>query len=253
MKQDFAAINQKQNKEERRVYAMLFLVSIIALILGWWQIKNNIRLPFILPAISPATNVNNLDLTVSEDQLVLQNRDSDKDGLSDYNELYVYKTSPYLKDTDSDGYTDDLEIKTRNNPNCPAGQTCLAAPASSTQGAALAPRTTAELRALLKSAGVSEEQLAALDDATLLEVYNEIVAEGLISSESAAAKETNQSVESADASKIPSLTEEEKNILRAMSGAELREYLKQSGVDTKTLDNIDDATLKTLINQTLGL
>lgn len=251
MEHNFNAINQKQNKEERRVYIALFLVSIIALILGWWQITNNIRLPFILPAVSPLTNINS-DLTISDDQLVLQNKDTDGDGLSDYDELYIYKTSPYLKDTDSDGYTDDTEIKTGNNPNCPTGQICLIAPAN-TAGAALAPRTTAELRALLKQAGVSEEQLANLDDATLLEVYNEIITEGAALDQNATSDETIKPSEPADNSEAPSLTEEQKKLLREMSGAELRNYLRQSGVDAETLDNIDDNTLKTLINQTLGL
>ncbi|MFA4937523.1 MAG: hypothetical protein WC575_04565 [Patescibacteria group bacterium] len=252
MEQNFNAINQKQSKEERRVYIALFLVSIIALILGYWQITNNIRLPFILPAISPSSDTGSA-LTISDDQLVLQNQDSDKDGLSDYDELYVYKTSPYLKDTDSDGYTDDTEIASGNNPTCPAGQTCLVAPANTT-GAALAPRTTTELRALLKESGVSEEQLTALDDATLLEVYNEIISGTSTTGQAISGSEpVNTNSESASDAGKPNLTEAEKKILREMSGAEIRTYLKQNGVAAETLDNIDDNTLKTLINQTLGL
>ncbi|MFH1111794.1 MAG: hypothetical protein V1712_01850 [Patescibacteria group bacterium] len=252
MEQNFDAINQKQNKEERRVYIALFLVSIIALILGFWQITNNIRLPFILPAVSPSANTNS-DLTISDDQLVLKNKDTDLDGLSDYDELYIYKTSPYLKDTDSDGYTDDTEIKTGNNPNCPTGQTCLVAPAN-TEGAALAPRTTAELRALLKQQGVSDEQLASLDDATLLEVYNEIISGTSTTGQATNGSEpANTNSESASDTTKPNLTEEQKIILREMSGVDLRAYLKQSGVEAKVLDSMDDNTLKTLINQTLGL
>jgi hypothetical protein len=54
----------------------------------------------------------------------LQNKDSDNDGLSDYDELYVYYTSPFLEDTDGDGINDAQEIKNGTDPNCPEGQMC---------------------------------------------------------------------------------------------------------------------------------
>ncbi len=54
----------------------------------------------------------------------LHNKDTDKDGLSDWDELNVYYTSPYLEDTDSDGFTDKEEIDSGNDPNCPAGRDC---------------------------------------------------------------------------------------------------------------------------------
>jgi len=58
----------------------------------------------------------------SED--ALRAKDTDKDGLSDWDELYIYKTSPYLKDSDSDGFTDKEEIDSGNDPNCPVGRNC---------------------------------------------------------------------------------------------------------------------------------
>src|SRR3989339_684253 len=36
--------------------------------------------------------------------------DSDKDGLSDVDEMYIYHTDPQLADTDGDGYLDGLEV-----------------------------------------------------------------------------------------------------------------------------------------------
>ncbi|MBI4256758.1 hypothetical protein HY626_01735 [Candidatus Uhrbacteria bacterium] len=50
--------------------------------------------------------------------------DTDQDGLVDYDELYVYKTSPYIVDSDSDGFSDQEEVYSGNNPNCPTGQNC---------------------------------------------------------------------------------------------------------------------------------
>lgn len=54
----------------------------------------------------------------------LKNKDTDGDGLSDYDELNFYKTSPYLEDSDSDGFSDKEEIDNNKNPNCPAGRDC---------------------------------------------------------------------------------------------------------------------------------
>lgn len=42
--------------------------------------------------------------------------DSDKDGLSDVDEIYIYHTDPQLPDTDGDGYLDNQEISKGFSP-----------------------------------------------------------------------------------------------------------------------------------------
>lgn len=49
----------------------------------------------------------------------LKNEDSDKDGLSDYDEVTVYGSNRYKKDTDGDGYDDKAEVDSGFNPNGP--------------------------------------------------------------------------------------------------------------------------------------
>ncbi|HPA25899.1 MAG TPA: thrombospondin type 3 repeat-containing protein [bacterium] len=44
------------------------------------------------------------------------NLDSDSDGLSDYDEMYIWNTEPNNSDTDADGYKDGEEIKNGYNP-----------------------------------------------------------------------------------------------------------------------------------------
>jgi hypothetical protein len=43
--------------------------------------------------------------------------DTDKDGLSDYDEVTIYKTNPQKDDTDGDGFKDGDEVKSGYNPN----------------------------------------------------------------------------------------------------------------------------------------
>lgn len=54
----------------------------------------------------------------------LRARDTDRDGLTDWTELNVYRTSPYLADSDSDGIPDSVEIAQGTDPNCPQGRQC---------------------------------------------------------------------------------------------------------------------------------
>jgi hypothetical protein len=80
--------------------------------------------------------------------------DTDGDGLVDYDELYVYQTSPYLTDSDSDGYDDEQEVFSGNDPNCPMGRKCGVIVTS--EGANT---NRSDLDGLLEGAGTSVEEL----------------------------------------------------------------------------------------------
>jgi hypothetical protein len=133
----------------------------------------------------------------------LKSKDTDHDGLSDYDEIYIYKTSPYLKDSDSDGYDDKTEVEHGSDPNCPAGKTCsaLAIPPpptavtdSSTSTDAAPPvdaslqeqqalvdqlmnPTPDQIRAILLKAGMQQADLQKIDDQTLLDLYKQSLQE----------------------------------------------------------------------------
>ncbi len=47
----------------------------------------------------------------------LKKIDTDNDGLSNYEEIYIYHTDPNNPDTDGDGYTDGDEVKNGYDPN----------------------------------------------------------------------------------------------------------------------------------------
>lgn len=132
--------------------------------------------------------------------------DTDTDGISDYDELNVYRTSAYLADSDGDGFSDGQEINSGNDPNCPAGQSCGrgqdagvnsavrasdlsdkvpfedAGLAGSVETAGdlkvyLSSLTTEQIREALLQAGVSEETLSGMDDEALRALFDDALKE----------------------------------------------------------------------------
>jgi len=135
---------------------------------------------------------------VINDLLETQNMDTDKDGLTDYEESYIYKTSPYLPDTDSDGYLDKQEIDGGYDPLCPKGQDCYGTeqtqeninsvnpenPNPETQIQELSAEdkdllkslSPTELRQLMLDSGqLTQEELDQIDDATLMQIFSEVI------------------------------------------------------------------------------
>ena len=51
--------------------------------------------------------------------------DTDRDGISDYDERSLYRTNPDLSDTDNDGFTDGIEIMRGFDPRSPLGETVI--------------------------------------------------------------------------------------------------------------------------------
>ncbi|PIR92762.1 hypothetical protein COT99_04420 [Candidatus Falkowbacteria bacterium CG10_big_fil_rev_8_21_14_0_10_43_10] len=98
------------------VFLILFGVS--AMILWGIQFKNSLQTGRTVSSDKSAS-------LNSETRTQEQSKDSDEDGLSDYDELYVHKTSIYLEDTDSDGLGDREELEMGEDPNCPLGQNCF--------------------------------------------------------------------------------------------------------------------------------
>lgn len=176
--------------------AILAGAGVLALFFGMWRIQYNIQSPFKLkPLELPNTT-----------QLDFHTQDTDGDGWSDFDETYLYKTSPYLEDTDSDGISDGAEIKNGTDPNCPEGKACgiepvlnqqvgVSAPAALNAATNNAPIVTAnplldekgqmktnpapaDIRQLLLDAGMKADDLKKLDDVTLIQLYQEVLKQG---------------------------------------------------------------------------
>ncbi|MFA6042279.1 MAG: hypothetical protein WCV85_05700 [Patescibacteria group bacterium] len=245
-------------RQERRILLMLGVVAGTALILGIIQFKNNLSAPFNPIALSQLQNVN--QAPQDERLIALQAKDTDQDGLTDYDELYKYSTSPYIPDSDSDGRNDGEEIEAKTDPNCPTGKTCSllsnsnaatsnanAGSATNTQVAASSQVTAAQLREALIAAGASKTELDAIDDATLMENYAALVAEESANS-NVATSNTNQTTNSTSNTNVSPQTVSQ---LQNLSIAEIRSFLSLGGVPAESLDKMDDDTLRAIYQQAL--
>ena len=116
------------------ILLMLGVLSVGVFVLGYLQIKVRLESPFLADKlIEDKAKIRGprefFDYFVSEQKnqseiTKLQQRDSDQDTLTDYQELYIYKTNAYNNDSDGDGVSDDAEINAGQDPACPSGQNC---------------------------------------------------------------------------------------------------------------------------------
>lgn len=106
------------SREQKIGFTLLLIFAIMSVSLGVLQIRNTLYAPFALGDSVPG------DISSKIDPInALRYRDTDGDGLSDFDELYIYHTSPYLYDTYSLGMSDKQMIEKGINP-CPNGQDC---------------------------------------------------------------------------------------------------------------------------------
>lgn len=240
---------QKHKKKEDLILIFLIILGFGALVLGFSQFRSTIQGNLGKgQQIASQTNINQELANLS----LLKVKDTDGDGLTDYDEFYLYHTSPYLADSDSDGYTDKEEIETKHDPNCPSDQSGLPCnnpltkidiTSTSTVPNLFGEQNTdiiaqnifsgqaspAEIRAMLLSAGMSQADLDKITDEQLLQTYSEVLTQG--------AGQTN--VNSNTNLNLPADFKPED-----ISAAQLRELLLKEGVEKNLLDQIDDATLK---------
>jgi len=107
-------------KHERVVIGAIIIGGLVALLFAFPYLGKAIRDPLKLQT----RTVETLDEKEAREFKDLKGKDTDADTLTDYDEIYVWNTSAYLADSDSDSYPDNVEIETGNDPNCPRGADC---------------------------------------------------------------------------------------------------------------------------------
>ncbi|KKR07678.1 MAG: Ig domain-containing protein [Parcubacteria group bacterium GW2011_GWC2_39_14] len=246
-----------QKKQRKKIAAMVFLatLAILIFVFTFFQMRDILEVPMpggikLSDMAARTAGIEVINPIAQEDPAVLKQRDTDVDGINDFEELYIYKTSPYLADTDSDGQTDIEEIKAGEDPTCPSGQNCfrtseLYTSEEQTQQVVKEEElklTAVQIRALLLTSGkFTQEQLDLISDPELLDFYAQILKEN--------PDIANQM--GVDTTKI--VTEEiVKTPARIMAEVEtvdieeIKNALREQGIDDATLSQVDDATLRDL-------
>lgn len=190
------------------------------------------------------------------DQEALKNRDSDYDGLSDFEEIYIYQTSAYLEDSDGDKITDSNEIKDGTDPLCALGDICgvdqlekemlqkeeLIEMLYADEDSALVDELTNIdiatmdidiLRQSLLNSGLSQSELDQISDTDLRQLYESALG-------------TYQAGNNPE-----EIVEIKKEDLANLTIGEIRALLIQQGADQSKLDEITDEDLLDLYNETI--
>jgi hypothetical protein len=209
--EEFALWKARRRVQRQKNWSLAGLSTLtVAIIVMWFlQFKQNITAPlyrqlgFTSNEEIEATLRGQSPKTSQEQQDdALKAQDTDKDGLSDYDELNIYNTSPFLEDSDSDGVLDKIEIERGQDPNCPIGKDCtssvLTSPAitvtssleANTAASGLVSQPTAtssdligisslfpsdasSLRQILLESGMDQSMLDQFSDEDLLQAYQE--------------------------------------------------------------------------------
>lgn len=218
----------------RSIVVGVLMLSAIVVVLVFWQMKYNLTLE--IPTFGRGELVfEEIDeslLRAADEQLKLQ--DSDEDGLTDFEELRIYGSSPFIADTDSDGISDFEEIQLGQDPNCPQGKNCFAPqiqdedvlPESTLQSEELQRILSdpAAIKKLLIQQGAKTVFVNSLDDQTLQMLAQEAFLS--LGSPSQA---------------LPSL--EKLAELEKIPPDELRVLLEESGISKEELDALTDEEL----------
>lgn len=272
-------ITQKIEKTPMEKFFLFFLIliTIAAVVLGTLQFKQNLEDPLRTSyleqekgKIQEKYNINaiaNTNQTLSQEEaILLQRKDSDLDGLSDYSEIYLYKTNAYSEDTDGDGLLDKNEILNGTDPLCAEGQDCTnpveeelvnqPVPANANandnansnsninQPGAVIDLTTldfAEFQRQLLAGEITLQQLG-IDDPEMQKTLDELRA---AQNQNLNATELPEEEKQKAIDELKNMSAEE---IRATLGAEL----EKRGLDKSILDQMDDAALKKIFEEALS-
>jgi hypothetical protein len=210
---------------------VVVVIGLTTLIFGVIGLRKSIFDPFVRRPSAIAFKSS--DELEKERIQALKSRDTDGDGLSDYDELYIYRTSPFLEDSDSDGIPDGVEVKNGTDPNCPKDKVCRQIRTSSTTDQTAVAPDLSYRPAPDAAAGPADVNAAATvgqdsQGAAIIQLFTDTFGPvDSLTPEIIAAK------------------------LQTMSTDDLRNFYKKLGLPAASVDKVDDATLRKLFLETI--
>lgn len=262
----------------RVVLASLVFVTVASLVFGIATTLKNVSAPF---QTASGKELKDEDLVAEQGPSVesLKASDTDGDTLSDYDESMIYKTSPYLKDTDGDGFDDKQEIATGHDPICATGKPCvkqekavgdggqedtpLAAEGGEQSRTAFDPKqyvdassqdpfsklerlSPAQVRQMLIEKGMSQAQAQSIPEDTLMELYTQTIEETKASAKGV------QDYSNLGAQGGPQV-EPQGGVGAQPTAGQIRDMLRQTGkVTEQQLEQLSDEQLLQLYQQALA-
>lgn len=229
--------------QEKVIMKTIFVVGVFSIILGVFGMYFRIRNSFADSQVvleDKAAVIENLNRT----------KDTDNDGLSDYDELNVYGTSPYLEDTDLDKVSDYDEMILGLDGKC-EGNACsnIVTPTesninfSSSATEELQNMTFEEFKNYLLESGYEKDYVASLTEVE----FNEIK-KNMINSDS-----NSKDANTIEDAKNTSTNEELKQLeqMKNFSIDQIKEFMIQGGATAEDLSKVSNEELRQIFLQTL--
>lgn len=258
----------RRPRSEKLNSVLIVTIGFFALIIGGTIMAVNLSNPFS-DIIKQGQERERLLAEQKEAELAAaRSRDTDGDGLSDYDEINTSKTSPYLKDSDSDGYDDKAEIAMKTDPNCPEGQNCFSSSgeATTTGSVPLAQTSISNptisitpdyIRQLMRQNGATDAQISSLTDDELMAAYKSyleanpevaasLASQGISTDISASGQSPSLSQPNTGNVDLKSLGVSSVQDLQNLTGAQIRQLMIQAGASASILASVTDDQLKAM-------
>ncbi|MDD4289649.1 MAG: hypothetical protein PHH83_00025 [Patescibacteria group bacterium] len=217
----------------------IFIVGIFSIFFGILGMYINIKNSLITPEVA----IENTAVIVEGLNRI---KDTDLDGLPDYEELNTYNTSPYLEDTDLDGVSDYDEMILGRDGEC-SGDNCKII---------TAPEEELDVMSLLGGLDFQDVDFQTFKQTLIESGYDEATFDSLTEEDFNQMKQMLPSEESGDVnfSNQTELTKEELQQIEQMrniSIQDIKSLMIQGGATEEKLSEFSDDDLKQIYLQTL--